>query len=241
MQQTENTAIVLRYANYKDNDRMLTLLSPTRGKMEVLSRGCRRPKSPLLNASEIFALGDFQLYIKQDRATLVSANLLETFYPLRADFDRLSVGIYLLNLAEAAAQPGENCQELFMLLLHTLSRLTFSDQSWKPLLSGFLLHYAAAGGYRPRLQHCVRCGKRMEEAAQGFFDLTEGGLCCSDCFAKGVMTVTAEQVRWMREALQGGASTWVDTEDTQAPYELLRSYVERRLERPLRSAGMLPK
>lgn len=50
------------------------------------------------------------------------------------------------------------------------------------------------------------------------------------------MTVTAEQVRWMREALQGGASTWVDTEDTQAPYELLRSYVERRLERPLRSA-----
>ena len=241
LQQTENTAIVLRYANYKDNDRMLTLLSPTRGKMEVLSRGCRRPKSPLLNASEIFALGDFQLYIKQDRATLVSANLLETFYPLRADFDRLSVGIYLLNLAEAAAQPGENCQELFMLLLHTLSRLTFSNQPWKPLLSGFLLHYAAAGGYRPRLQHCVRCGKRMEEAAQGFFDLTEGGLCCSDCFAKGVMTVTAEQVRWMREALQGGASTWVDTEDTQAPYELLRSYVERRLERPLRSAGMLPR
>ena len=128
-----------------------------------------------------------------------------------------------------------------MMLLHTLSRLTFSNQPWKPLLSGFLLHYAAAGGYRPRLQHCVRCGKRMEEAAQGFFDLTEGGLCCSDCFAKGVMTVTAEQVRWMREALQGGASTWVDTEDTQAPYELLRSYVERRLERPLRSAGMLPR
>lgn len=31
MQQTENTAIVLRYANYKDNDRMLTLISPTRG------------------------------------------------------------------------------------------------------------------------------------------------------------------------------------------------------------------
>lgn len=38
-----------------------------------------------------------------------------------------------------------------MLLLHTLSRLTFSNQPWKPLLSGFLLHYATAGGYRPRL------------------------------------------------------------------------------------------
>ena len=145
MRQTENTAIVLRYANYRDYDRMLTLLSPTRGKLEVLSRGCRRPKSPLLNASELFALGDFQLYTKQERATLVSANLLETFYPLRGVFDRLSVGVYLLNLAEAAAQPGEPCQELFMLLLHTLSRLTFSDQEWKPLLAGFYEDFEQAG------------------------------------------------------------------------------------------------
>lgn len=38
-----------------------------------------------------------------------------------------------------------------MLLLHTLSRLTFSDQEWKPLLAGFLLHYAAVIGFKPRL------------------------------------------------------------------------------------------
>ena len=33
MKQTDNTAIVLRYANYRDNDRMLTLFSPTRGRL----------------------------------------------------------------------------------------------------------------------------------------------------------------------------------------------------------------
>lgn len=241
MQQTENTAIVLRYANYKDNDRMLTLLSPTRGKLEVLARGCRRPKSPLLNASELFALGDFQLYFKQDRATLVSANLLETFYPLRSDFDRLSVGVYLLNLAEAASQPGAPCQELFMLLLHTLSRLTFTDQPWKPLLSGFLLHYAATAGYQPRLHHCVHCGKSVKEDTALFFDPMEGGVCCLDCFRKGMAALSPEQTRWMRHALQVGSASWVDTEEAQAPYPLLRDYVERRLDRPLRSASMLPK
>ena len=30
MIQTENTAIVLRHVNYRDNDRMVTLLSPSR-------------------------------------------------------------------------------------------------------------------------------------------------------------------------------------------------------------------
>ena len=52
MNQTSNTAIVLRYANYRENDRMLTLFSPTRGLVEAVARGCRRPKSKLLSASE---------------------------------------------------------------------------------------------------------------------------------------------------------------------------------------------
>lgn len=75
MKQTDNTAIVLRYANYRDNDRMLTLFSPTRGRLEALARGCRKPKSPLVSGSEIFALGDYALYEKNGRNTVVSCML----------------------------------------------------------------------------------------------------------------------------------------------------------------------
>lgn len=240
MQQTEHTAIVLRYANYRDNDRMLTLLSPTRGRVEALARGCRRHRSPLLNASELFALGDYQLYMKQDKATVVAVHLIETFYPLRGDLDRLAVGVYLLNLAEAAAQPGENCQELFLLLLHTLSRLAFSAQPWKPLLAGFLLHYASAEGYKPRLEHCVGCGKRLEEGEKTFFALEAGGVCCPSCRRGKEPPLAPEQLRWLRRALACGASGWVEDDAAFAPYSLLRAFVEGRLERPPRSAAMLP-
>lgn len=106
MKQTEHTAIVLRYANYRDNDRMLTLFSPTKGRIEALARGCRKPRSPILNASELFALGDFELYERGNHLTVISANLMETFYPLRADFDRLAVGTYLLGVVENVIQPG---------------------------------------------------------------------------------------------------------------------------------------
>ena len=56
--------IVLRYANYRDHDRMLTLLSPRLGRVDLLSRGCRRPKSPLMPASELFVSGEFVLFEK---------------------------------------------------------------------------------------------------------------------------------------------------------------------------------
>ena len=38
MIQTENTAIVLRRVNYRDNDRMVTLLSPSRGRIDAMIR-----------------------------------------------------------------------------------------------------------------------------------------------------------------------------------------------------------
>ena len=241
MNQTDRTAIVLRYANYRDNDRMLTLFSPTRGRIEALARGCRKARSPLLNASELFALGDFELYEKSGRISVTGAALIETFYPLRSDFDRLACGTYLLNLTEAAVQPGEPAQELFMLLLHTLSRLAFTDQEWKPLLAGFLLHYAACEGYKPRLNHCVFCEKRIPEDARAFFDMAEGGLCCEECHRPGQTPLAQAQIRWMREKLQTGSSTWVNESDCYAPYTLLRTFVEQRVGMPLRSASMLPK
>lgn len=241
MRQTERTAIVLRYVNYRDNDRMLTLLSPTQGRIEALARGCRKPRSPILNASELFALGDFELYQKGAHLTVVSAQLIETFYPLRADFDRLSVGTYLLNVVENVIQPGVPAQELFMLLLHTLSRLTFTDQPWRPLVSGFLLHLSACEGFRPRLQHCVHCGRRLEEAESTWFDHAEGGLVCRDCRLQTHPAVSAAQVKWMRTMLSVGSASWVDSPEMMAPYTLLRNYVETRLGRPVKAAAMLPR
>ena len=241
MNQTDRTAIVLRYANYRDNDRMLTLFSPTRGRIEALARGCRKARSPLLNASELFALGDFELYEKSGRISVTGAALIETFYPLRSDFDRLACGTYLLNLTEAAVQPGEPAQELFMLLLHTLSRLAFTDQEWKPLLAGFLLHYAACEGYKPRLNHCVACEKRIEDGEHAYFDMAEGGLCCENCHRHGQTPLAQAQIRWMREKLLTGSATWVNEQDCYAPYTLLRMFVEQRVGVPLRAAGMLPK
>ena len=241
MRQTERTAIVLRYANYRDNDRMLTLFSPTQGRIEALARGCRKPRSPILNASELFALGDFELYQKGAHLTVISAQMIETFYPLRADFDRLSVGTYLLNVTENVIQPGVPAQELFMLLLHTLSRLTFYDQPWRPLVSGFLLHLAACEGFRPRLQHCVHCGKRLTETESTWFDHAEGGLVCYDCHTKVHAPVSAAQVRWMREMLNVGSASWVDSVEMTAPFTLLRDYVESRLDKPVKAAAMLPR
>ena len=241
MIQTENTAIVLRRVNYRDNDRMVTLLSPSRGRIDAMIRNCRKPKSHNLNAAELFALGDYMLHETGGHIMVTSVHLIETFYPLRSDYTRLTCGTWLLSLAEAVAEPEQEQQELFMLLLHTLSRLAFSDQPWKPLLSGFLLHFSACQGFKPRLNHCCLCGKPLAEEPPLFFDAVEGGLCCGDCRrTRDQVPVTPEQVRWMRKALTEGSASWVDTPDAEAPFPVLRAYVEGKLGRRLKAGAFLP-
>ena len=241
MVQTENTAIVLRHVNYRDNDKMITLLSPTRGRVDALIRNCRKPKSHNLNSGELFALGDYMLTEANGRFIVTSVNLIETFYPLRSDYDKLAFGSYLLNLVEAVAEPDQEQKELFMLLLHTLSRLAFYDHDPKPLLAGFLLHFSVCQGFRPRLEHCVLCGKRLPEEGELYFDIEEGGLCCAECRTPGVQEViTRAQADWMRMALGSGSASWVNTERMYAPTSVLKKYVENKLGRRFRSGGCLP-
>ena len=250
MIQTENTAIVLRRVNYRDNDRMLTLFSPSRGRIDAIIRNCRKPKSHNLNAGELFALGDYMLYENGGHITVTSVHLIETFYSLRQNYDRLICGTYVLSLTEAVIEPEQERQELFMLLLHTLSRLSFSDQPWKPLLGGFLLHFAACEGFKPRLNHCVACGKRLGETGPFFFDRQEGGLCCGECHEKQRRMnepgnfrqepLTASEVRWMRQTMQSGSASWMDSSEAYAPFSILRKFVEDRLGRRIRSGTLLP-
>lgn len=231
--------IVLRHADYREHDRMLTLLSPTLGRVEALCRGCKRPQSPLLSASEWFALGEYVLYTGKGHMTVTSCRVTETFYPLRSDYERLKYATYLLSVTEAAVQPGDRAVELFTLLARSLSRLAYTEKAPQAVAAAFLLHFSAVSGWRPRLSHCVRCGKRLEDQEIRLLDIENGGLLCEACASPLIpaQPVTAAQVRWMRDVLQVGIDKTALPEQ-DAPGALLSAYVESRLEKKLRHQGL---
>lgn len=232
-------AIVLRHADYREHDRMLTLLSPSMGRLEAVCRGCKRPQSPLLAASEWFALGEYVLYAGKGRMNVSSCNVTESFFPLRTDYERLKYATYLLSVAEAAAQPGDRAVELFTLLARSLSRLAYTDKDAQAVTAAFLLHFSAISGYRPRLSHCVNCGRRMEDDEIRLLDIEEGGLLCANCQSSlhPARPVTPAQVRWMRDVLQRGIDK-TDLPPSDAPGAVLGEYVETRMEKPLRHEGL---
>ena len=78
--------IVLRYANYRDNDRILTVLTQERGAVAVTVRNCRKKSSVTADAvSEQCCYGEFVVYERGGILYASSTAIKESFYPIRED------------------------------------------------------------------------------------------------------------------------------------------------------------
>lgn len=222
-------AIVIRQSAYRDNDRMLTLLSPQMGRVDVLSRGCRRPKSPLLTASELFATGEFVLYEKNGRYTLTSAAIHESYYPLRLDYAILEQATLLLKLAQSAAHVNAPADSLFKLLIRALFYLSYQETGLCGPVTAFMICYAALMGYQPELRHCVKCGKMRPQNASAWFDEQEGGIVCTACKGPQAVLLSAKQLHWLETVLLKGFDSFSSLSQEDAPYLLMQSYLQSRL------------
>jgi DNA repair protein RecO (recombination protein O) len=171
--------LVIRRADYSDYDRMITLFTPEHGRIDAIVRGCKRPKSPLMNAAEPFCAGEYQLHRTKDRYSVSQCQITDSFYEIRQDYDKLMHGVYWLNLLEAAAMPDMPAPTLFMVALRALAFLNYSDLPPQMLTMAFEMHYMAQQGMRPMMHQCVNCGRPVEGDAR--FDMERGGAVCPAC------------------------------------------------------------
>ena len=172
-------ALVIRRADYSDYDRMVTLFSPELGRIDAIARGCRRPKSALVNAVEPFTSGEYQLYASRERFSIEQCQITESFYELRGDYDRLRHGAYWLKLLEPAVLPDTPAPELFMLTLRALAYLNYGELPPELVTFAFEAHFMRLMGLSPRMDACALCGRPVDGDAR--FDPELGGAVCLDC------------------------------------------------------------
>ena len=222
-------ALVLRRADYSDYDRMVTLFSPQLGRVDAIARGCRRPKSPLLNACEPFTSGEFQLFQRGERFSLEQCQISENFFELRMDYDRLTHGVYWLKLLEATVMPDVPMENLFLISLRALAHLNYSQLPPELLTMAFEMHLMAQLGYAPRVDACMLCGRAIDGDAR--FDADRGGCVCQNCpssaprITNGARRILLKlpRTRYDQVHLLDGHPDWPEAA------RLFRGYVETRV------------
>lgn len=171
--------IVLRETNYKEADKILTVLTAEGGKRTVKARGCRRKGSALAASAQLLAYSDMTLFEYRDYYTLSEGATISLFRHMRGDLEKLALGSYFAEVTEAVAEEGTPEPELLSLLLNSLYALDTLNRPPELIKAAFELRLLCAAGYAPLADACGVCG--VPEPETPFLNLSEGVLHCAAC------------------------------------------------------------
>jgi DNA repair protein RecO (recombination protein O) len=165
--------LVLREFETGEADKRLLLLCKGQGRVMAYARGARKPRSKFIAAAQIFTYSDYILAEGRGFYSVAQADVIENFYNLRLDYDRLNAAHEIVSVCEKNLLEDSNCDELLLLTLKSLSNLAKGKIVPNQILSVFLLRFFDLYGLRPNADACAVCGERSGK----FFWGTEGLLC----------------------------------------------------------------
>jgi len=171
--------IVIREVNYGEADKMLTILTPDLGKVSCVAKGARKPKSRFLGISGLFTFSDFILFKGSlDTYTINSGEIIESFYNLRCDLDKLTCAMDITKILRELVQEGENSAKILRLYLNTLYVLSATDKDMEFIKIVFLIKLLAISGFAAYMGECRKCRQRVEGL---YYDYKENVFLCDDC------------------------------------------------------------
>ena len=110
-------------------DRRLEILTDSMGRISAFARGARKPSSPLVSISRVFACGEFELYEGRSSYSVNSAKISNYFEELTKDVEKTYYGFYFLELASYFTREGLDATETLKLIYQSLRALNVESLS----------------------------------------------------------------------------------------------------------------
>lgn len=176
-------AIILRRREATESSLILTVFSDRAGKLDLLAKGARRKKSPLLGHLELFSLCHLTYYDNPRRGfnILSDCEVIDPLLHLRSAYAPFVTACHFAELVEAGTGLASHSRPVFDLLKEALRRL--ADPPAARLLERYFeIQLLSLLGYSLQMGACVCC--RRQERRPNRFSARAGGSVCDACRGK---------------------------------------------------------
>ena len=179
--------IVIKEVQYKENDKIITIMTDKLGKISCMAKGAKKNNSPLLSSSQFLVYSEFLLYKGTNFYHINSAEMIESFYKLRIDYDKLEKAFEVSKLLNKLAYEEDEENEILSLFLNTLYVIENKDKHFDLVRNAFLLKLLCLLGYTPRLYKCEHCSEKMfndnnNKDTKFYYDRTSNSAICEKCY-----------------------------------------------------------
>lgn len=152
MNRMVTTGIVLSRINYKEADRIITVITPEFGKLKLMARGVRKIKSKLAGGIELFSVSSLTFVRGRGEIdTLVSAQLQSHYGNIVSEYSRTMVGYDCIKIINKTTH--DDCDEdYYQLLLHLLISLNDLSINFVLTKCWFMVCLLNLLGHTPNMQ-----------------------------------------------------------------------------------------
>lgn len=234
MKNVKTKGIIIAEHNVSDFDKMLTILTPNLGKIECLAKGSRKPKSLLMAGTQILCFGEYILYKGSDNYSMNSCEIIELFYKIRVDLDKLKYAAYITKIINDVTTENQNNYRILQLYLNTLYVIAESDKNLEMITSIFRLRLMSIIGFRPQIEACLIC--KAKENLE-YFSIRDSGFKCKNCSKQDsgaieISETTKDAIRYIILADAKKIYSFTVPEETQKELEIIsKLYLTENLEK----------
>lgn len=237
-------AIILKRRDFGEADRLLTVITPQHGKLDVIAKGARKPGSSKTGHVELFTCADMLISRGREIDVLTQVEMIEPYLEIREELQRGAYANYSVELLDRFTATGEeNLSKLFLLLNETLHRLCLDDDP-RLAVRYYEIRMLDLVGFRPELKECV-ISREIVIAEDQFFSYAQGGVVIPKYahHAEGLVPVSMNTLKLMRHMQRSSYAQVKSLKITPLVHDeverLLVGYITFLLERKLQTVDFI--
>lgn len=177
MEYIKTTGVVLKRKTVKEGDAIISVLTSDMGVICAFVKGAKNYKNRNSQGSNPFCYSEFVLSPGRDMYRVNSCLLLESFYNLSTNIERIAYATYIADLVDFTVKENVGDERILPFVLNTFFLLANSDKNLRLIKCVFELRLLCLIGLTPELDSCIKCGSNEP----AYMNAAIGGTLCSAC------------------------------------------------------------
>ncbi len=158
--------IVLAKKNYAEADRIISVFTKDLGKLSLLAKGVRRPKSRKRGSLEVFSRIKISVVRSKTFPLITEAETINSYSNIRKDLAKVAVAYSFMETVNKTSRDEEENLPVYNALCEYLDKLRISD-NLKSLRLQFVYDILVYSGFWPVGQKMPDPDKILEEVIEG--------------------------------------------------------------------------
>jgi DNA repair protein RecO (recombination protein O) len=167
-------AVVLSRKTYGEADRLITVFTQDQGKMTLLAKGVRRPKSRKRGSLEVFSRVKCSIVNTKSIPLLTEAEVINSFQEIKHDLTKVAVAYSFMETIIKTTREDEENKILYKTLIEYLDRLGKEDKL-KDLRYQFIQDVLVLLGFWPLGEKIADPERALESVIEGRMATTRIG------------------------------------------------------------------